>query len=505
MMIKRALISVADKKNLDWFAKGLSELGIEIIATGGTASLLKEHLIPHAKVEDITHFPEILDGRVKTLHPSIFAGILYLRKSYEQRNQLQEFGIGPIDMVVVNFYPFEKIAKKKPPLEKMLDLIDIGGPSLVRASAKNFQDVIVIVDPDDYEWVLSILKKNEDIDLSKRKELAVKAFKTTCLYDFNIYSFFSSEKEDFPEEIFFHAEKAMKLRYGENPHQRGVLYLEEESPLKEMKIHGGKELSYNNFLDIDSVYTMISSFHEPFAVIIKHTNPCGAGIGKNINEAFRKAFETDPKSAFGGIIGVNREVNDELVQEISKHYFEVIVAPSYSEKALSILTKKKNLRIIEMKLGFKDDKDFKRVCGGYLYQDKDNAEIKREDLKIVSKRAPTEEEIEDMIFSWRIVKFVKSNAIVIGKKGQTIGIGAGQMSRVDSVELAIKKANIPIQGSALASDAFFPFPDSIEILGKAGITSIIQPGGSIRDKEVIEKADELGIAMVFTGIRHFRH
>lgn len=504
-MIKRALISVSDKRNLDWFARGLAELQIEIIATGGTASLLKENHIPHVKVEDITKFPEILEGRVKTLHPTIFAGILYLRKSNEQQSQLREFGIGPIDMVVVNFYPFEKVSKKNPPLEKILEVIDIGGPSLVRASAKNFQDVIVIVDPDDYEWVLTQLQKNKDIDIQKRKELAIKAFRATCLYDYHIYKYFLDSEKEFPKEIFIHAEKEMKLRYGENPHQKGALYLEEISPFKNMKCYGGKELSYNNILDMDSAYTMISSFSEPFAVIIKHTNPCGAGIGEDIYDAFIKAFSTDPKSAFGGIIGLNREVDEKLAEEISKHFFEVVVAPSYSEPALAILTKKKNLRIIEMRLDYKENKDWKKVSGGFLYQDKDIAEIKKEDLKVVTKRAPTEEEIGDLLFSWKIVKFVKSNAIVIGKDGRTIGIGAGQMSRVDSVELAIKKAVLPLQGASLASDAFFPFPDSIEIAGKAGITAIIQPGGSIRDNEVIETADKLGLAMVFTGMRHFRH
>ncbi len=504
-MIKRTLISVSDKRNLEWFAKGLAELQIEIIATGGTASLLKEHHIPHVKVEDITKFPEILEGRVKTLHPTIFAGILYLRKSNEQQAQLREFGIGPIDMVVVNFYPFEKVSKKNPAFDKALEVIDIGGPSLVRASAKNFQDVIVVVDPDDYEWILSQLQKNKDIDIQKRKELATKAFRTTCLYDYNIFRFFSDTEKEFPKEIFIHGEKEMKLRYGENPHQRGALYLEENSPYKDMKIHGGKELSYNNILDMDSAFPLILSFSEPFAVIIKHTNPCGAGVGDDIYEAFIKAFSTDPKSAFGGIIGVNREIDEKLADEISKHFFEVIIAPSYSESALSILTKKKNLRIIEMNLNYRESKDWKRIRGGFLYQDSDVTEIKKEDLKVVTKREPTEQEIEDLLFSWKIVKFVKSNAIVIGREGRTIGIGAGQMSRVDSVELAIKKAILPIQGASLASDAFFPFPDSIETAGKAGITAIIQPGGSIRDNEVIEAADKLGLAMVFTGMRHFRH
>lgn len=504
-MIKRALISVSDKRNLEWFAKGLAELQIEIIATEGTSSLLKENHIPHIKVEDITRFPEILGGRVKTLHPTIFAGILYLRKSNEQKSQLQEFGIGPIDMVAVNFYPFEKVSKKNPPLEKALEVIDIGGPSLVRASAKNYQDVIVIVDPDDYEWVLSQLQKNKDIDIQKRKEFAAKAFMTTCLYDYNIYKFFSDTENEFPKEIFIHIEKEMKLRYGENPHQKGALYLEENSPFKNMKIHGGKELSYNNLLDMDSVFSITSSFNEPFAVIIKHTNPCGAGIGENILDAFLKAFSTDPKSAFGGIIGINREVDEKLADEISKHFFEVVLAPSYSDSALSILKKKKNLRIIEINFDYKEGKDWRRISGGFLYQDKDNAEVKRENLKVVTKRAPTEEEMEDLLFSWKIAKFVKSNAIVIGKGGRTIGIGAGQMSRVDSVELAIKKAVFPLQGASLASDAFFPFPDSIQIAGKAGITAIIQPGGSIKDNEVIEAADKLRLAMVLTGIRHFRH
>lgn len=504
-MVKRALISVSDKRNLDWFAKGLAELQIEIIATGGTASLLKEHRIPHAKVEDITRFPEILEGRVKTLHPTIFAGILYLRKSNEQQAQLHEFGIGPIDMVVVNFYPFEKVCRKNPPIEKVLEVIDIGGPSLVRASAKNFQDVIVVVDPDDYQSVLSQLQKNKDIDINKRKELATKAFRATCLYDYNIYKFFSDLEKEFPKEILTHAEKEMKLRYGENPHQKGALYLEKNSPFKNMKIHGGKELSFNNILDMDSAFLITSSFTEPFSVIIKHTNPCGAGVGEDIYDAFMKAFSTDPKSAFGGIVGMNREIDEKLAEEISKHFFEVIIAPSYSDAALSILTKKKSLRIVEMKLNYQEDKDWRRISGGFLYQDKDNADIKKEDLKVVTKRAPSDKEIDDLFFSWKIAKFVKSNAIVIGKDGRTIGIGAGQMSRVDSVELAIKKALLPVQGASLASDAFFPFPDSIEIAGKAGITAIIQPGGSIRDNEVIEAADKLGLAMVFTGMRHFRH
>jgi phosphoribosylaminoimidazolecarboxamide formyltransferase/IMP cyclohydrolase len=511
--IRRAIISVSDKKGLRELAKALSDLGIEIISTGGTAKAIRDAGVEVKEVSEVTGFPEMLDGRVKTLHPAILGSILADRSKESHLEQLKQAGYEPIDLVICNLYPFkETVSKAGVSLEEAVEQIDIGGVTLIRAAAKNHRYVAVVVDPSDYAELVEKLRSNKcELDYEYLLKLAKKAFMYTADYDDTIYEFFKGDDEEFPELLTLHFEKVSDLRYGENPHQKAAFYRDMDAPegtLSSAKQLHGKELSYNNILDLDSAWRLVNEFMVPAAAIIKHNNPCGAAIADNPVDAYKKAFECDPVSAFGGIVALNRPVDEELAKILSENFYEVIAAPAFHEEALEILMQKKNLRIMYMGehqpvQAFR--KDLRRVCGGLLVQDFDTVEVTRDKLSIVTNRKPSEEEIENMLFAYKVVKHVKSNAIVLAKNLATVGIGAGQMSRIDSVKIAIAKAGQRSEGSVLASDAFFPFPDSIEEAAQAGVSAIIQPGGSIRDQESIDACNRLGIAMVFTGIRHFRH
>ena len=515
--ITRALISVSDKTDIVDFCRELSQRGIDILSTGGTAKTLAEHKIPVTEVSDFTGFPEMMDGRVKTLHPKVHGGILGRRGIDDA--VMAANGISPIDMVVVNLYPFEQtIAKQDCDLETAIENIDIGGPTMIRAAAKNHADVAVIVDPTDYSAILTELK-NTDNSLSDltRFQLALKSFEHTARYDTAIASYLANLKGiQFPETLNLQFYHHQSMRYGENPHQNAAFYREKvpaSGTIAAARQIQGKELSYNNIADADAALECVKSFSDtPACVIVKHANPCGVAQADNILSAYDKAYATDPTSAFGGIIAFNRELDERTAAEIiNRQFVEVIIAPTINPAAQSVLSEKQNIRVMEC--GAWDNSphislDFKRVAGGLLVQDKDLGEINRTDIKIVSQRAPTAQELADLLFAWKVVKFVKSNAIVYCKNGQTIGVGAGQMSRVYSAKIAgIKAADegLVVSGSVMASDAFFPFRDGIDAAAEAGITAIIQPGGSLRDNEVIAAADEHKIAMVFTGMRHFRH
>ncbi len=522
LKIKMALVSVADKQGIKEFAGGLHRLGVEILSTGGTAKLLKQEGIPVKSVSSHTGFPEMLDGRVKTLHPRIHAGLLALRQDPEHMKQINEADIPCIDMVVVNLYPFEKIiAKSDVKLEEAIENIDIGGPSMLRSGAKNFRSVAVISSPDKYSKVLEELQKN-DCALSDEtiSELAVEVFKLTSDYDKMISDFLSrscsrdahAQPEGFPEELQLKYRKVQDLRYGENPHQKAAFYKNDVSVQPGIttarQLHG-KELSFNNIVDLNAALEVVKEFDRPAAAIIKHTNPCGAAVGKTLVEAYKKALECDPMSAFGSIIALNKVVDLPTARAVTTAGFvEVIVAPGYQPEALTELKRKKNLRIMEIEpavlLPVKMI-DIKKVAGGIVLQDYDQKGISRQELKVVSRVLPSESQIDSLIFAWKICKHIKSNAIVLVKDGQTVGIGAGQMSRVDSVIIAGRKAGQNSQGAVLASDAFFPMRDGIDQAAQAGVKAIIQPGGSIRDQEIIDACNERGIAMVFTGIRHFKH
>jgi phosphoribosylaminoimidazolecarboxamide formyltransferase/IMP cyclohydrolase len=503
-----ALISVWNKEGVDKLAKGLYELGYKIVSSGGTARFLKEKGIPVVEVSEITGFPEILDGRVKTLHPKIHGGILYRNWVEKDKKQIEELGIEPIEVVVVNLYPFEEKRKEELPLKELLEFIDIGGPTLIRAAAKNFPRVSVLTDPKDYDWFIEKLKKGE-LTEKDRAKLAVKAFAHTSYYDSVIYNTLKGlvEFEETLEEETVPMKLKEELRYGENPHQKGWLF---ENPLEDLgvvkaQVLQGKKMSFNNYLDADSAVKLIGEIPERACAIIKHTNPCGVAVGNTVLEAYQRALEGDPISAFGGIIAFNDKVDAATAEEITKRFYEIVIAPDFDPEALQIFAKKKNLRVIKY-FGRSIWKDLKKVSGGFLLQDEDTELYK--ELKVVTKREPTEREMEDLLFAWRVVKHVKSNAIVIAKNKQVLGIGMGLTSRVDALKLAIQKArefNKDLKGAVVASDAFFPFRDSIDIATAEGITAFIQPGGSIRDKEVIEACDEKGAAMVFTGMRHFKH
>ena len=513
--IQRALVSVSKKDGLLDFAKGLNEMGVEILSTGGTAKILKDNNIPVIQVSDYTKFPEIMDGRVKTLHPLIHGGLLGKRDDKKHVEEMKKHGIKPIDMVVVNLYPFEEtISKNGVTLDEAIENIDIGGPSMLRSSAKNFQDVAVVVDSDDYEDILAEMKENDGaISYDTKMKLSVKAFKHTARYDSLISKYLESkvEGEGFPSILNLQFEKITDLRYGENPHQKAAFYenigLNKGTLSKAKQLHG-KELSYNNILDLNAALELVREFDETAAVIIKHTNPCGVAIGNNLVSAYREARETDPLSAFGGIIGFNKNVDEETAKEIASTFIEAVIAPDYDESALAILKEKKNIRLLKLS-NFKEktekEYDLRNVSGGLLLQDKDSVTLNEDNLKVVTNRQPTEKEWSAMRFAWKVAKHVKSNAIIYATENETVGIGAGQMSRVDSSKLAAMKANKPIQGTAMASDAFFPFRDSVDEAAKVGVTAIIQPGGSVKDEEVIAAANEHNIAMVFTGIRHFKH
>ncbi|WP_066186300.1 MULTISPECIES: bifunctional phosphoribosylaminoimidazolecarboxamide formyltransferase/IMP cyclohydrolase [Gracilibacillus] len=510
-MKKRALLSVSDKSNLVPFAEGLDKLGYELISTGGTLRALQEAGLPAKAVSEITHFDEILDGRVKTLHPFIHAGLLARRDEESHLQQLAERDIAPIDIVVVNLYPFkETIAKPDVTEEDAIENIDIGGPTMLRAASKNFRDVTVVVDPTDYDAVLASLEGEGSLEF--RKTLAAKVFRHTANYDAMIANYFVDITEEQDPETFTQTfEKVQSLRYGENPHQEAAFYKEGNvsgaSIANAEQLHG-KELSYNNIQDANAALEIVLEFEEqPAAVAVKHMNPCGVGIGDNLSDAFQKAYDADPVSIFGGIVALNREVDEATANQLKEIFLEIVIAPSFSEKALEILTVKKNIRLLEipMTMNQGDKKKVVSVMGGLLVQDRDKGAVTADDLEVVTDRKPDAKEIEELLFAWKIVKHVKSNAIVVAKADQTLGVGAGQMNRVGAAAIAFEQAGEKAEGAVLASDAFFPMPDTVENAAKAGIRAIIQPGGSKRDQDSIDECNKHGIAMVLTSMRHFKH
>jgi len=513
MSTKRAIISVSDKSGVLELAKALAEHGFEIISTGGTAKLLKSNGIAVREVSEVTGYPEMLDGRVKTLHPAIYGGILADRDKPEHVMQLRRYGIPEIEIVVVNLYPFKESARKGVSIDEAIENIDIGGPALLRAAAKNYKSVVVVVDPSDYGKILSELKELGQVSAKTREALAIKAFEHTSDYDSYIANYLYkklAEPQRFPSTLRLRYEKLEELRYGENPHQSAALYRDEEvvpdSIVAARKIQG-KALSYNNIIDLDSALDLLREFEEKTVTIIKHTNPCGVACSPITLEAYKRAYEADTMSAYGGIIGANCEIDGETAEFITKSFYEAIIAKRYDEEALRAFERKKNLIVLELGTEIRKRTGFamRSVIGGILIQEVDVHEIEASELKTVTERKPSPEEIVDLVFAWKVAKHVKSNSIVIAKGKQTLGIGAGQMSRVDSAKIAIAKAGEKAVGSCLASDGFIPFKDTVEEAAKAGISAIIQPGGSIRDQEVIRSATENGIAMVFTGIRCFRH
>uniref|UniRef100_Q01SL5 Bifunctional purine biosynthesis protein PurH n=1 Tax=Solibacter usitatus (strain Ellin6076) TaxID=234267 RepID=Q01SL5_SOLUE len=506
--IARVLISVTDKTGIIDFASALSAMGADLISTGGTARMIREAGIPVADVSDVTGFPEMLDGRVKTMHPKIAGGILAMRGNPEHMAAISTHGIAPIDMVVVNLYRFEEVAAKAGAhLEELIENIDIGGPTMLRAAAKNYQDVAVVVSPADYPALIEEMRASAGALSHETKwRLAKKVFRATADYDAAISA--RLEQVDAPAALLPHlairAAKLMDLRYGENPHQSAALYGHRGQGIAGAEQLHGKELSYNNLVDLDAAWQLVNEFNRPAVAIIKHTNPCGCAEQDTLAAAYRKAFEADPVSAFGGVIGINRTVDEETARELAKTFLEAIAAPDFTAEALSILTAKKNLRLMRVAPAA-DPLVVKSISGGYLAQTADTAKLDRAQAVVKTRRAPTEEEWVALEFGWKVAKHVKSNAIVYARAGQTVGVGAGQMSRVDSVKLGAMKAVLPVAGTVVASDAFFPFPDGVEEAAKNGATAFIQPGGSVRDEEVIAAADRLGVAMVFTGVRHFRH
>ena len=526
-MIRTALISVSDKNGIVPFAKALHEQGIKLISTGGTAKLLADNQLPVVEVSSLTKFPEMLDGRVKTLHPMVHGGLLARRDFPEHMAALKEHGIDTIDMLIINLYPFnETVAKENCSFEDAVENIDIGGPAMLRAAAKNHQDVTVLISPEDYAPVLTEMKANNNtVSYKTNLVLAKKVFAHTAQYDGAIANYLSSLGDDldhksrsaYPETLHLAFEKVQEMRYGENPHQSAAFYKDVypvEGSLANYQQLQGKELSYNNIADADSAWECVKSFSNnaggaAACVIIKHANPCGVAVGASALEAYQKAFKTDPSSAFGGIIAFNVPCDGAAAEAISKQFVEVLIAPSFSAEAKTIFATKQNVRLLEIPLGSAFNTfDFKRVGGGLLVQSPDAKNVLESEMRVVSKRLPTPSEMNDMMFAWRVAKFVKSNAIVYCANGMTLGIGAGQMSRVDSARMASIKAEnagLSLQGSAVASDAFFPFRDGLDVVVNGGASCAIQPGGSMRDDEIIAAANEHGIAMIFTGTRHFRH
>lgn len=540
--IRRALISVSDKTGIVEFARTLKEFDVEIISTGGTAKVLREGGVEVRDISDVTGFPEMMDGRVKTLHPRIHGGLLGVRDNAEHSSAMQEHGIEPIDMVVVNLYPFEQtVAQEGVTLAEAIEQIDIGGPAMVRSSAKNFNDVAVVVFPEYYQQVSSELQNNRGaLSLSTRKDLALQAFFRTSNYDREIAHYLCSTNQATTEnrqsdasfcevgssvttefqvtliprtECLFNFEEivgdGIVLRYGENPHQRAGLYpWGDAHGIANAELLGGKEMSFNNYVDTDAAWQLVCDFEETACAIIKHTNPAGVGSGATPAEAYQKALATDRLSAFGGIVAFNRTVDEDTARAVIEIFTEVIVAPGYTDEALTILRAKKNLRVLRASAADAADivvLESRQISGGMLVQTPDTHRLRKEDLKVVSKRQPTEDEVRSLLFAWTVCKHTKSNAIVYARDGQTVGVGAGQMSRVDSVKIGAMRAQLPLTGSVLASDAFFPFRDGIDEAAKHGITAVIQPGGSVRDDEVIAAANEHDLAMVFTGVRHFKH
>jgi len=547
--VRRALLSVSDKTGLVDFARTLAGFGVEILSTGGTAGALREAGLTVRDVSDVTGFPEMLDGRVKTLHPRIHGALLALRDDPAHAGSLEEHGIEPIDMVVVNLYPFEKtVARGGATLEEAVEQIDIGGPAMIRSASKNYRDVAVVVSPDAYQRLSQEMSDNGGaLSLKTREALARQAFQRTALYDMAIYAYLQMgaqatpsagaggigaaagtggisavaggsgpppqpfehplEADRLPDFMSFTFRKAADLRYGENPHQKAALYgTEERGGVARAEVLGGKEMSFNNYVDADAAWQLVCDFEETACAVIKHMNPAGVATAASPAEAYRLALATDPVSAFGGIVAFNRAVDGGAARAATEIFTEVVIAPDYTDEALEILKTKKNLRVLRAgearaPVGL----DLKRITGGVLTQERDTRRLSASDLKVVTRRAPTEEEVSALLFAWTVCKHTKSNAIVYARAGQTVGVGAGQMSRVDSVRIGAERARLPVRGSVLASDAFFPFRDGLDEAARHGITAVIQPGGSVRDAEVVAAADEHGLAMVFTGVRHFRH
>jgi phosphoribosylaminoimidazolecarboxamide formyltransferase/IMP cyclohydrolase len=519
--IQRAILSVTDKVGIVDFAQKLAAMKVELFSTGGTAKLLRDSGVAVKDISELTGFPEMMDGRVKTLHPKVHGGILHVRNNPQHVAAARKHGIQPIDMVVVNLYAFEKTAAKSDvSFDELIENIDIGGPSMVRSAAKNFRDVAIVTSPSDYGSIAQEMSQSGgELSLASRWRLAQKAFATTAAYDSAISSTLAGISLDgagkefqilkgessFPASLRFSFNKVMDLRYGENPHQRAAMYSDGSSGgLANSRQFQGKELSYNNIVDLQAAWDLAQDFDEIACAIIKHTNPAGAATGATLREAYLRALETDPVSAYGGVIGVNRVLDGATAEEMAKLFVEAIAAPGFDAQALARFGTKKNLRLVEVK-AIQPKYALKAVSGGMLVQDPDARPLSGSDLKVVSKRKPTDEEMRALMFAWKVCKHVKSNAIVYAREGQTVGVGAGQMSRVDSCKIGAMKAILPLKGTVAASDAFFPFPDGVEEIAWAGATAVIQPGGSMRDQEVIDAADRLGLAMVLTGVRHFRH
>ncbi len=513
-MIKRALISVSDKRGILDFAKRLSELGFEILSTGGTAKTLRDAGINVVDVSDYTDFPEIMDGRVKTLHPRIHGGILALRSNKEHIEATKRYGIKLIDLVVVNLYPFENSVKEDSRFDEIIENIDIGGPSMVRAAAKNFNAVTIVVDPNDYGLVISELEKNNEVSKRTRERLAVKAFSHTARYDAIISGYLRERLSygDFPESLTLTFDKVRELRYGENPHQKGAIYkdpfVKETSMLSSRVLMEGKPLSFNNFLDGDAALEIVKEFEEPTVAVIKHCNPCGVASRKRIEDAFKDAYDVDPMSAFGCVIAMNKTCTLEIAKMTKGKYIEVLIAPKFEDSALEFIrANKRNIRVLEIGLLRKCNRgiSFKRVTDGLLVQTKSWPNIEKTELRVVTKRKPTKRELEDLIFAWKVNKHTTSNSVVFCKDKTAYGLGVGQMSRVDASIIAKRKAKGRAKGGVMSSDAFFPFRDAVDAASEAGIRAIIQPGGSIRDEEIIEAANQHKMAMVFSGIRLFKH
>jgi phosphoribosylaminoimidazolecarboxamide formyltransferase/IMP cyclohydrolase len=512
--VRRALLSVSDKRGIVELARGLSELGVEIVSTGGTARELEAAGLTIRSIADFTGFPEIMDGRVKTLHPRLYAGLLAVRSNPEHVDAIDEHGIEEVDLVCVNLYPFERTAARRDVSEaEIIENIDIGGPTMIRAAAKNHAYAAVLTSPESYDALLDELRESDGLlSMATRESLAAEAFAYTARYDTAISRWFSEKSEDFPPLLARAFEKVSDLPYGENPHQRAAYYRQIGSRMDVLSMvqqHHGKQLSFNNLLDLNSARQIIADFNDPVCVIIKHNNPCGVALGATAQEAYERAFATDPLSAFGGVIALNRPVDVATAERLAEQFIEVLFAPAYEDGALEILMQKPNTRILEdneRRAGLLIEPDIRQVMGGLLVQDHDLELGDRTEMEVVTKLQPTDEQWRDLLFAWQVCKHVKSNAIVLARDESTAGIGAGQMSRVDSVRLAIDKSRLDsLDGAVLASDAFFPFSDGPEIAIAAGVRAIIQPGGSRRDPEVVQAADAAGIAMVFTSRRHFRH
>ncbi|MFC7063247.1 bifunctional phosphoribosylaminoimidazolecarboxamide formyltransferase/IMP cyclohydrolase [Halobacillus seohaensis] len=509
--MKRALLSVSNKQGLSDFAKGLVDLGYELISTGGTKRAIEEAGLPVLSISEVTEFPEIMDGRVKTLHPSVHGGLLAKRSSDEHMRQLDELNIETIDLVAVNLYPFkETIAKPDVTEADAIENVDIGGPTMLRSAAKSFEDVAVVVDPADYSEVMNSLQAGE-LSFEARKKLAAKVFRHTANYDAMIAEYFSELTEEaYPESYTVTYEKVQSLRYGENPHQTASFYKKanyQGASLANAQQLNGKELSYNNIQDANAALDVVLEFTGPAAVAVKHMNPCGVGTGENLFEAYGKAYAGDPISIFGGIVALNREVDGETAAKLKEIFLEIVIAPSFSQEALDILTTKKNLRLLQVDMKKPETQTHKltSVSGGLLVQDTDEGSLEDVELEIATERQPSEQELKDLQLGWKVVKHVKSNAIVIAKSDHTLGIGAGQMNRVGAAKISLEQAGEKAKGSIMASDAFFPMPDTVETAAEAGVTAIIQPGGSKRDQDSIDACNKYGIAMVFTKMRHFKH